>query len=112
MPQVFRAISRNATRMSQRNFASSARRLEVFENVDQAFITKHAASEPSKVLLLDFYADWCQPCKLLSPSLRKAATQPELVGGTPVDLLTIDVDQHQDLAREYQVSADIYRRRN
>lgn len=104
LPQSFKAISRNAVRGSHRNFVSSARRHEVFENVDQAFISKHASSEPSKVLLLDFYADWCQPCKFLSPSLRKAATQPDLVGGVPVDLLTIDVDQQQDLARQYQVS--------
>jgi len=41
---------------------------------------------------------WCQPCRVLTP-LLKGVTGPE----TEYDLMTLDVDQHPDLAAEYKV---------
>lgn len=48
-------------------------------------------------VLVDFYANWCGPCKMLSPVLE------ELSKETKVDIIKIDVDAHQDLAKEYGV---------
>ena len=45
--------------------------------------------------LVDFYADWCGPCKMLSPILE------ELDGD--IDILKINVDHHPDLASEFKV---------
>jgi len=53
--------------------------------------------------LVDFYADWCQPCKLLSPLLEKVTTDATLVGGVEVDLLTVDTDSQIELAQEYGI---------
>ena len=50
----------------------------------------------SKVLV-DFYANWCGPCKMLSPILEQLASEVD------IDIIKVDVDKYQDLAREYKV---------
>lgn len=48
-------------------------------------------------LLVDFYADWCGPCRLLAPVLERVAAE------TNVPLLKINVDEQQELASKYKV---------
>jgi len=48
--------------------------------------------------LIQLIDRWCQPCRVLTP-LLKGVTGPE----TEYDLMTLDVDQHPDLAAEYKV---------
>lgn len=50
-------------------------------------------------ILVDFYADWCGPCKMLAPILKQV--KDEL--GTAVRIVKIDVDKNQKLAAKYQV---------
>lgn len=47
-----------------------------------------------KTYLVDFYADWCGPCKMLSPILDEIDF---------IDVLKINVDEHQDVAQSYGV---------
>ncbi|KAI0086389.1 thioredoxin-like protein, partial [Irpex rosettiformis] len=56
-------------------------------------------------VLVDFYADWCGPCKMLSPILEKVTNEANLVTGTgkKVDLVTVDIDQQVELAQEFRV---------
>ncbi|SEW31523.1 thioredoxin [Natrinema salifodinae] len=49
------------------------------------------------VVLADFYADWCGPCKMLEPVLEDLAEE------TAAVIAKIDVDQHQQLAGTYGV---------
>tara|TARA_R100000935_G_scaffold18991_1_gene36614 strand:- start:340 stop:639 length:300 start_codon:yes stop_codon:yes gene_type:complete len=49
--------------------------------------------------LVDFYADWCGPCKVLAPILKD--TKETL--GEKVKIVKIDVDKNQPLASQYQV---------
>lgn len=48
--------------------------------------------------VLDFSAEWCGPCKLLSPIIDELALE-----YTDVDIQKIDVDANKDLAVEYKV---------
>lgn len=52
-------------------------------------------------VLLDFYADWCGPCRALSPTLERLAQ--EFAG--KVRIVKINVDEEPELASRYQVSA-------
>ncbi|KAJ1019431.1 hypothetical protein NDA16_004548 [Ustilago loliicola] len=94
---------------SFRTFTSTPRTLKVYENVDasqfQSRVLSPSGTDAETPVLVDFFATWCQPCKLLSPALKKVASQPEIVGGKVVDLVTIDVDQHQQIAQQFKVSA-------
>lgn len=51
------------------------------------------------VVLVDFFATWCGPCKLLGPILDKIA--PEFEGKIPI--YKVDIDASSQLAQEYRV---------
>ncbi len=59
--------------------------------------SKIVASESP--VLVDFYADWCGPCKMLAPILEQV--KQEL--GDSVKIVKIDVDKNQSIASKYQV---------
>ncbi|OYT11264.1 MAG: thioredoxin [Bacteroidetes bacterium 4572_112] len=52
-----------------------------------------------KPVLLDFSAEWCQPCKMMTPILKKVSD--EL--GDKVRVLKIDVDKNQEIAQKWQI---------
>jgi thioredoxin 1 len=52
-----------------------------------------------KVVLLDFYAEWCGPCRQLSVTLDSLATEmPE-----QIHIVKINVDENVDLAKRFKV---------
>ena len=54
--------------------------------------------ESEKVVLLDFYADWCGPCRMLGPVIEKIAEEnPHMKVGK------VNVDEEQELAAQFQV---------
>ena len=48
-------------------------------------------------VLVDFFATWCGPCKMLSPILEKVSND------LKVDTYKVNVDEVEDLAREYAI---------
>jgi len=50
------------------------------------------------IVLVDFYADWCGPCKMLSPIIDKFANEV-----TNITVVKVNIDQNQDLAMEYGI---------
>lgn len=50
------------------------------------------------VVVLDFYADWCGPCKMLTPELEIVAKN-----NSDIKIYKINVDNNPDIARKYGV---------
>jgi thioredoxin 1 len=52
-----------------------------------------------KPVLVDFFAEWCGPCKTMSPILKEVKDMLQ----NEVSIIKIDVDKNQSLAAKYQV---------
>ncbi len=59
-----------------------------------------AAATKSGVVLIDFYADWCGPCRTLAEILSNVDSKV----GDRVNILKVDVDRERGLARRFGVS--------
>ena len=71
-------------------------KMEILKVTSENFESEVLNSE--KVVLVDFYADWCGPCKMLSPIVEKVAEE-----NSDIKVVKINVDNAQDLAMKYQV---------
>lgn len=49
-------------------------------------------------ILVDFFATWCGPCKMLSPIVEEIAEENE-----DIKVVKIDIDKEQDIAVEYEI---------
>ncbi len=57
--------------------------------------------EGEKLVVVDFYADWCMPCRYLSPVLERLSKEYD----GQVEFYKLDVDANQDIAFEYGISS-------
>ena len=73
------------------------KKMEILKINDENFDEKVLKSE--KPVLIDFYADWCMPCKMMHPILQEISE--ELEGQVVVG--KINVDENTDLAVKYGV---------
>ncbi|MCD7951235.1 MAG: thioredoxin [Erysipelotrichaceae bacterium] len=53
-----------------------------------------------KLVFVDFYADWCGPCKMLAPSVEKLASE-----HSEVQVVKINVDEEPSLAMQFGVQS-------
>jgi thioredoxin len=65
---------------------------------DQTFQTEVIERSQREPVVVDFWADWCGPCKMLTPVLEQQTSE------QGVTLAKIDVDANQRIAREYGIS--------
>lgn len=62
-------------------------------------IIKSIEEISNELTIVDFFANWCGPCKMLGPVLEELAEE------GIVDVVKVDCDESLDLAREYKVSS-------
>jgi thioredoxin len=58
-----------------------------------------AIETSQKLVLVDFWAEWCAPCRMLTPTVEKLAE----VYGNQVDFAKVNVDELPELANQYGV---------
>jgi len=71
----------------------------VFDVEEREFMEKVIERSREIPVVVDFWADWCGPCKALSPALEKAAN----ARAGKVELAKVDVDKNQMLAQSFGV---------
>ena len=58
-----------------------------------------AAMEKKQTLVVDFWASWCGPCRMLAPVMEQVSEELS----DRATFVKIDVDDNPDLAREYSI---------
>jgi thioredoxin 1 len=64
-------------------------------NFDQEVINNE------KTVLVDFWAEWCGPCRAVSPILDQIAAE----NSDKLDIVKLNVDEHPALAAKYQITS-------
>ncbi|KAL5759629.1 hypothetical protein ACOSP7_018148 [Xanthoceras sorbifolium] len=71
-----------------------------FHSKDQWKAHFEASKETNKLLVIDFTATWCGPCKSMEPTIKEFAAK-----YTEVEFIKIDVDKFEEVARAFGVEA-------
>lgn len=73
--------------------------LPVINTTDDSFDHDVMAQSQTRLVVVDFWADWCQPCRLLAPILEKVCAE----AGSYVQLVKANTEENQRAASEFQV---------
>jgi thioredoxin len=70
------------------------------QHVSSGSFTPEVLQSPLPVLV-DFYADWCGPCRLLAPTLDRLATE----FGSRAKIVKVNIDREPVLASQFQIQS-------
>jgi thioredoxin 1 len=62
---------------------------------------KETVLSSAQPVLVDFWAEWCGPCKMIAPVLDELATE----YGGKIKIAKVNIDENQNLAAQYRVTA-------
>lgn len=79
---------------------SSEARVVSFHSVNRWQLHFNSCKDSNKLLVVDFTASWCGPCKFMEPAVHAMAAK-----FTDVEFAKIDVDELQDVSQEFNVDA-------
>ncbi len=65
-------------------------------NCDNFKVTIETNSKP---ILVDFYADWCGPCKMMAPVMEEIAAE----NSDKLDVFKVNIDECPEIAREFSI---------
>lgn len=71
--------------------------MSVHEITDSNFQSE--VLEEDKTVLIDFFADWCYPCKMMAPVVEEVAKDESIKVGK------VNIDENQELAEKYAVES-------
>jgi thioredoxin 1 len=66
--------------------------------VDLSLETLEATIEKNNIVLIDFWAEWCGPCKMFAPTYEKVSEDFE-----NIVFAKVDTEAHQELAAQFQI---------
>jgi thioredoxin 1 len=71
----------------------------IFDSTENDFDEHVIEASKRTPIMVDFWADWCPPCRALTPVLEKIVE----TGDLPVRLAKVEVDDNMHLAGRYQL---------
>lgn len=73
---------------------------ELVAEITKSEFPKIINDKKNKLVIVDFYAEWCMPCTMMAPVMESMAEQ-----NKNIKFAKINVDDAGDLSNEYEVSS-------
>ncbi|XP_060871969.1 thioredoxin C-1-like [Metopolophium dirhodum] len=98
---MFLNVTKNMslTKIITRTFRTTATRYRIIKIQDQEDFNKQVLNSKEPVVI-DFFATWCGPCKMLLPRVEKIIEEYK----DTIHLAKVDIDDNAEIAMEYGVS--------
>ncbi|KAH8305558.1 hypothetical protein KR059_000926 [Drosophila kikkawai] len=99
--QMINILTRRlGTGQQMRPLSVTAQRREIFK-VQSAEDFDKKVKNSQQPVVVDFFATWCNPCKLLTPRIENVVGEQK----GSIKLAKVDIDEHSELALDYDVAA-------
>lgn len=82
--------------------SKTATMVKVIQTTEEWTATLAAAKADNKVCIVDFSAEWCGPCQMITPLFEKLEAKPE---NANLIFLNVDVDKLEDVAASCKITA-------